>query len=227
MLVRNWMNPTVISTEAQASMAEALNLMKENHIKTLPVFDREALVGVLTDRDLKRASASDATLLEIHELLHLLTRIKVRDIMSRNPITIPDTYTVEEAAEVLRDHHISGAPVMDAKGRMVGIISQNDLFNALMSLTGIKRRGIHLAFEVEDQPGSIKTLVDTIRRYGGRMASILSTYDRAPQGSRYVYIRAYQIDREKITAMVEELQTTARLRYLVDHRENRREVFTA
>ena len=70
MLVRNWMNPTVLSIDAKTSMAEALNLMKENQIKTLPVFDREALVGVLTDRDLKRASASDATLLEIHELLH-------------------------------------------------------------------------------------------------------------------------------------------------------------
>jgi acetoin utilization protein AcuB len=225
MLVRNWMNPTVISTEAQASMEEALHLMKENQIKTLPVFDRETLVGVLTDRDLKRASASDATLLEVHELLHLLSRIKVRDIMSRNPITIPDTYTVEEAAEVLRDHHISGAPVMDAKGRMVGMISQNDLFNALMSLTGVKRRGIHLAFEVEDRPGSIKDLADIIRRYGGRMASILSSYDRAPQGFRHVYIRAYQVDRGKIGAMLEELQATAKLRYMVDHRENRREIF--
>ncbi|MBC2733537.1 MAG: CBS domain-containing protein [Desulfobacteraceae bacterium] len=226
MLVRNWMNPTVISIEAQASMAEALNLLKENQIKTLPVFDRETLVGVVTDRDLKRASASDATLLEIHELLHALTRIKVRDIMSRKPITIPDTYTVEEAAEVLRDHHISGAPVMDAKGRIVGMISQNDLFNALMSLTGVKRRGIHLAFEVEDRPGSIKDLADIIRRYGGRMASILSSYDRAPQGFRHVYIRAYQVDRDKIGAMLEELQSNAKLRYLVDHREKRREIFT-
>ncbi len=226
MLVRNWMNPTVISIEAQASMAEALNLLKENQIKTLPVFDRETLVGVVTDRDLKRASASDATLLEIHELLHALTRIKVRDIMSRKPITIPDTYTVEEAAEVLRDHHISGAPVMDAKGRIVGMISQNDLFNALMSLTGVKRRGIHLAFEVEDRPGSIKDLADIIRRYGGRMASILSSYDRAPQDFRHVYIRAYQVDRDKIGAMLEELQSNAKLRYLVDHREKRREIFT-
>ncbi len=226
MLVRNWMNPTVISIEAQASMAEALNLLKENQIKTLPVFDRETLVGVVTDRDLKRASASDATLLEIHELLHALTRIKVRDIMSRKPITIPDTYTVEEAAEVLRDHHISGAPVMDAKGRMVGMISQNDLFNALMSLTGVKRRGIHLAFEVEDRPGSIKDLADIIRRYGGRMASILSSYDRAPQGFRHVYIRAYQVDRDKTDAMLEELQAAAKLRYMVDHREKRREIFT-
>ena len=226
MLVRNWMNPTILSIDAKTSMAEALNLMKENQIKTLPVFDREALVGVLTDRDLKRASASDATLLEIHELLHLLTRIKVRDIMSRNPITIPENYTVEEAAEILRDHHISGAPVMDAQGRMVGMISQNDLFNALMSLTGIKRRGIHLAFEVEDRPGSIKDLTDIIRRYGGRMASILSSYDRAPQGTRYVYIRAHQVDRDKMAGMLDELQATAQLRYLVDHRENRREIFT-
>jgi len=226
MLVRNWMNPTILSIDAKTSMAEAINLMKENKIKTLPVFDREALVGVLTDRDLKRASASDATLLEIHELLHLLTRVKVRDIMSRNPITIPENYTVEEAAEILRDHHISGAPVMDAQGRMVGMISQNDLFNALMSLTGIKRRGIHLAFEVEDRPGSIKDLTDIIRRYGGRMASILSSYDRAPQGARYVYIRAHQVDRDKMAGMLDELQATARLRYLVDHRENRREIFT-
>ena len=225
MLVRNWMNPTVISIEAQGSMADALQLMKENGIKTLPVFDRGSLVGVLTDRDLKRASASDATLLEVHELLHLLGRVKVRDIMSRKPITIPDTYTIEEAAEVLHDHHISGAPVLDDRGRLVGLVTQDDLFRALMSLTGVKRRGIHLAFELEDRPGSIKEMADVIRRFGGRMVSILSSCDRAPQGFRHVYIRAYEVDREQMDVLLKELQAAGRLLYLVDHRENRREIF--
>jgi len=225
MLVRNWMNPTVISIEAQGSMAEALQLMKENGVKTLPVFDRGSLVGVLTDRDLKRASASDATLLEVHELLHLLGRVKVRDIMSRKPITIPDSYTIEEAAEVLHDHHISGAPVLDAWGRLVGLVTQDDLFRALMSLTGVKRRGIHLAFELEDRPGSIKEMADVIRRHGGRIVSILSSCDRAPQGFRHVYIRAYEVDREQMDVLLKELQAAGRLLYLVDHRENRREIF--
>jgi acetoin utilization protein AcuB len=225
MLVRNWMTPSAIRIEADAAMAEALDLMKANRIKTLPVMDKGRLVGVVTDRDLKRASASDATLLEVHELLHLLGRVKVRDIMSRKPITIPDNYTIEEAAEVLYDHHISGAPVLDGEGRMVGLVTQDDLFKALMSLTGVKRRGIHLAFEVEDRPGSIKELADIIRSYGGRLASILSSYDRAPEGFRHVYLRAYQIDREKMEAMIKALQAAARLRYLVDHRENRREIF--
>ena len=104
MLVRNWKNPTVISVEAQASMADALQLMKENKIKTLPVFERGSLVGVVTDRDLKRASASDATLLEIHELLHLLTQVRIRNIMSRNPITIPDKRTSSESNAREREH---------------------------------------------------------------------------------------------------------------------------
>lgn len=71
------------------------------------------------------------------------------------------------------------------------------------------------------------SMADIVRRYGGRLASILSSYDRAPEGFRHVYIRVYQVDREKIAQMVADLKAAAKLRYLVDHRENRREIFDA
>jgi len=81
-------------------MNYAAKLLKENNIRGLPVMKNGKLVGVVTDRDLKRASASDANTLDIHELLFLISEIKVKDIMTKNPITVPIDVTIEEAAAV-------------------------------------------------------------------------------------------------------------------------------
>ncbi|EFK11286.1 CBS domain protein [delta proteobacterium NaphS2] len=225
MLVKDWMSKGVITADANDSMQDAMQRMKEKGISMLPVIKKGKLVGVVTDRDLKRASASDATTLEVHELLFLITKIKVQDIMTRNPITIPFDFTVEEAAEVLLEKNISGAPVMDEKGKVIGIITKNDLFRVLISLTGVGKRGIQFAFEVEDRPGSIRELADVIRRYGGRMVSILSTYENVREGYRKVFIRMYGVEREQLPKLEKELGETAKYLYLVDHRENRREIF--
>ncbi|MFP4087956.1 MAG: CBS domain-containing protein [Desulfobacteraceae bacterium] len=101
--------------------------------------------------------------------------------MTKNPITVPFDFTVEEAAEVLMKNKICGAPVVDETGEVVGTITKEDMFRVLISLTGVGRRGIQFAFQVEDSPGSIKEVADIIRRYGGRMVSILSTYERVPK----------------------------------------------
>ena len=101
MLVKNWMNKRVITIDVDDSMQDAMKLLKEHKIRMLPVMKKGELVGIVTDRDLKRASASDATTLEVHELLYLLSTIKVKEIMTKNPITVPVDYTVEETAEVL------------------------------------------------------------------------------------------------------------------------------
>jgi acetoin utilization protein AcuB len=145
--------------------------------------------------------------------------------MTKNPITIPANFTVEETAEVLLNKKISGAPVVDEKGQVVGIITQIDLFKVLISLTGVGKRGIQFAFQVEDRPGSIKEVADIIRKYGGRMVSILTSYENVTPGHRKVYIRMYGVDRQKIGVLKEELRQKAQLLYLVDHKENRREVF--
>jgi acetoin utilization protein AcuB len=225
MLVKNWMSKKVITINEDDSMQEALKLMKQHNIRMMPVLKNGQLVGVLTDRDLKRASASDATTLDVHELLYLISKIKVKSIMSKNPISVPPDLTVEETAEVLLNNKISGAPVVDDRGRVVGAITQTDLFRVLIALTGVGKRGIQFAFQAEDRPGSIKALADIIRRYGGRMVSILSSYENVPAGYRKVYIRMHNIERSQLTNLKQELSKVATLLYLVDHRENRREIF--
>lgn len=225
MLVKNWMSKTVITLDENDSMLTAMKLLKAHDIRMLPVMKDNKLVGILTDRDIKRASASDATALEIHELIFLISQITAKEIMTKNPITIPFDFTVEETAEVLLKNKISGAPVLDEERRIVGAITQTDLFNALISLTGVGKRGIQFAFQLEDRPGSIKEVANIIRKYKGRMVSILSTYERVPDGQRKVYIRAYGIGRAKLPELKEALRKEAMLLYMVDHHENKREIY--
>ncbi len=225
MLVKYWMRKDVVTVDIDDSMQHATNLITEHQMPMLPVLKDGRLVGIITDRDLKRASASDATSLDVHELIYLLSRIRIGDIMSKNPITVPPDYTLEEAAAVLLRNKISGAPVVDTQGRIIGSITQLDLFRALISLTGLEKRGVQFAFELEDRPGSIKDVTDVIRDYGGRLVSILSSYERAPDGFRNVYIRAFDIDREKMSQLTEQLKGKAKMLYMVDHREDKREEY--
>lgn len=225
MLVKNWMSKTVVTIEEDDSMQHAMSLMKEHKIRMLPVVARGKLVGVVSDTDLKRASASDATTLDMHELLYLISKIKVQDIMTKTPITVPQNLTVEETAELLMRKKISGCPVLDDNGLVVGVITRDDLFKVLIMLSGLGKKGIQLAFQVEDRSGSIKNITDVIRKYDGRIASILSSYEYAAPGHRIVYIRTYDIDRAVLPKLVEELKQVAMLIYIVDHLDNKREIF--
>ena len=224
MLVKNWMSKDVITVDVNDSMQDATGLLKEHNIRGLPVMKNGKLAGVVTDRDLKKASASDATSLEIHELLYLISKIKIKEIMTKDPITIPVDYTVEEAAEVLLDNKLSGAPVVDDEGHVVGIITQTDIFRVMVSLTGVREKGIQLGFQLEDRSGSIKEVTDIIRKYGCSVVSILSSSDKK-SGYRHVYIRACNCDRGRLEQLKDELKAKANLLYLVDHIEKKQEVY--
>lgn len=226
MLVKNWMSKKVITIDIDASMQEAIELLKENNILMLPVMEKSKLVGIITDRDLKRASASDANSLEIHELKYLLSEIKVNEMMTKDPVTVPFDYTLEETAEVLLSHKISGAPVVDHEKNVIGVITEKDLFRALMSLASLEKRGIQFAFQIEDRPGSIKEVADIFRNYGGRIASIMSSSDFAQSGYRNVYFRVCEADRSKLQQLKAELNRQSKMLYMVDLPENTREIYT-
>jgi len=226
MLVKNWMSKEVVTVHVNDTMQDAVKLLREHGIRMLPVMEQGELVGIITDRDMKRASASDATTLDVHELIHLLSTIKIKHIMTKNPITVPFDFTVEETAEVLLKNKISGVPVLNHDKEIVGTITQTDLFKVLISLTGAGAKGLQFAFEAEDRPGSIKELADIIGKYRGRVVNILSAYENVPQGYRKVYIRVFGINRsELLPGLKNELSKTATLLYMVDHRENFREIY--
>jgi acetoin utilization protein AcuB len=221
MLVSNWMSKDVISVDVNDSMQDAAKLIRKHKINRLPVMENGKLVGIVTDRDLKRASASDVTTLEIHELLFLISEIKIRDIMTKDPITIPIDYTIDEAAQVLLEHKLSGAPVVDHEGQIAGVITQTDIFRVLVLFTGVKRAGIQFAFQLEDRPGSIKEVSDIMRNYGCLLVSILSGQD-VQAGYRRVYIRVRDCDKERLEELKERLRAKANVLYVMDPAKRRK-----
>ncbi|MBU4345185.1 MAG: CBS and ACT domain-containing protein [Desulfobacteraceae bacterium] len=225
MLVKNWMSKTVVTIEADDSIQAGMKLLKQHKIRMLPVTKKGKLVGVITDRDIKRASASDATTLSVHELNYILSKVKVKEIMSDRLITVPFDYTVEETAEVLLHNKISGVPVVDHDGKIVGTITQTDLFRVIITLTGVGEKGVQFAFQLKNRPGSIKAVADIIRGYDGRIVSILSSYERVPEGYHNVYIRMYGVERSKLPQLIEDLKAKVTLLYMVDHDENIREIY--
>jgi acetoin utilization protein AcuB len=225
MLVNDWMNTPVITIEAKDSLARAADLMLENEISILPVTSEGRLVGIITDRDLKRAAPSDVTMPDFKDILHHMARVKVDSVMTRDPISVPPDYTLEETADIMLNKNISGCPVVTHEGELTGMITKKDLFRAVISVTGFPKRGILFGFLLDDRPGSIKEVTDIIRKYNARLISIMATYSRAPEGFRYVYIRAYRIDRETLPDLKNELAEASKLLYMVDLRDGRRETY--
>ncbi len=214
MLVREWMTSDVLTVDENTSMMKALHLMKESNIRRLPVMSRGAIVGIISDRDLKEASPSKATTLDVHELYYLLAEIKVKEIMTKNPMTIHADETVERAAVIMLEHKVSGLPVLNKQNELVGIITQSDVFRAFVNITGIYKGGVQFAFSLDDTPGSIKEVADTIREYGGRIVSILSSTDMAAEGSRNVYIRIRDMASEDLDRIEQALRRKFKVLYV-------------
>ncbi len=225
MLVKNWMSGKVFTVDVDESMQDAIHQMKEKNINLLPILSHEKLVGIISDRDLKKASPSDASTLDIHELLYLVSRIKVKDLMIKKVVTVPPDYTIEEAAELLLENKISGLPVVDRKERLIGIITRSDIFKALIFITGLGKKGIQIAVRVKDIPGPIKEIRQLIQKYSGRIAGILTCADNAPSGYLHIYFRIYNIPRDIVSALLKEMESIGTLLYIVDHRDNKRTIF--
>jgi acetoin utilization protein AcuB len=124
---------------------------------------------------------------------------------------ISDRDLKEKAAATMLKHNISALPVVNLEGGLAGIIAKGDVFRAFVSISGIHQAELQIGFQLADQPGSIGEVASVIRAHGGRVVSILTEYDRAPEGFRFVYIRAKEVGNER--ALLEELEGKFKVLY--------------
>lgn len=215
MLVKGWMSSDVISVEEETSMVKASVLMKENNIRRLPVVRKEKLVGLVTDTDLKEASPSKATTLDIYEISYLLSEIKIKELMSKDVIYVKPDETIEFAAVLMLENKISGLPVVNGQQNLIGVITETDIFKALIHITGVYSGNIQFALCLKDKPGSVHEVADIIRNMGGRVVSILTSYDLADKGYRNVYFRLKHMKQDQLAKLVNILEEKFTVLYTV------------
>jgi acetoin utilization protein AcuB len=188
MRVDHWMTRTPTTVESDQSVGKAIQILKERKIRRLPVMRGGKLVGIVTDRDLKEAQPSKATSLDIWELHFLLDKLKVSDVMSSKVFTIAPHDTIEKAAMIMLEKRIGGLPVLDEAGEVLGMLTQGDVFRALVDLTGVKFKKTRVSLLLPDEAGSIRELADVCRAHG-KIISILVSYMQVPAGMREVIMR--------------------------------------
>lgn len=136
LLVKDWMTPEVISITPDTTLPEAHRLMIQKQIRRLPVVQKGRLVGIVTRGDVRGAEPSGATSLNIWELNYLISNLKVEHIMTRDPITISQDATIGEAARIMLNNKISGLPVVDGESKVIGIITESDVFRLIVDRWG-------------------------------------------------------------------------------------------
>lgn len=132
-LVRNWMTTELVTISPDNTLPEAHRLMTTHQVRRLPVVDKGGdLIGIVTQGDVRGAEPSQATSLSVWELNYLLATLKVSSIMTPNPLTVSADATVAQAARIMLENKVSGLPVLERDGRLVGIITESDIFRMIV-----------------------------------------------------------------------------------------------
>jgi acetoin utilization protein AcuB len=172
MLVRERMSTQPVTIAADVTITKALQVMRQYEVRRLPVLDEEGnLVGIISEKDLLYASPSPATSLSIYEMHYLLSRLRVTELMTTDPITVSPDIPLEEAARIMADNKIGGLPVMEGE-RLVGIITETDIFKVFLEMLGGRDKGLRLTLEMPERKGEIARLTTVIAQLGGNILAL-------------------------------------------------------
>ena len=171
MFVKDKMTPNPVTVTPDVSISTAFGIMKEQSFRRLPVVQGGKLVGIVTEKELQQVSPSKATTLSVFELNYLLEKTTIKDAMSRDPITVQDDDLIEKAALLMRTNKVGALPVMHGD-RLVGVITESDIFDAFIDTMGFRNPGVRLDLRLENRAGSVAAVINAISQAGGNITHL-------------------------------------------------------
>ncbi len=214
MLVRERMTTPAVTITPETPFQEALKLMRDKKFRRLPVVDSACkIVGIVSERDMLHASPSPATSLSVWEVNYLLWKLKISDIMTHNVLTINQDTPIEDAANLMVTHKIGGVPVVDNSGKVVGVITETDIFKAFVEMLGGGEHGLRLTVQVPTGSGTLAKLAGKITELGGLILSV-GSMDRETDGAREIVVKVKGVTKDTLITALESIGD-----HVVDARE--------
>lgn len=171
MLVGERMTHPVITVGPDVPVMDALDMLRREHIRRAPVIDNGRLVGIVSENDLRNASPGQATTLSVWEISYLVSKITVRKVMTREVVVTDEDTPIEEAARIMADHKVGGLPVL-RDGKVVGIITETDIFKVMLEMLGARQKAVRATVIVPNQAGEIAALSQAIFELGGNIIAL-------------------------------------------------------
>jgi acetoin utilization protein AcuB len=176
MFVRDRMSSPAVTVRANTPFQDALKLMRDHQCRRLPVVNKQGkLVGIVSERDLLHAAPSSATSLSIWEVQYLLTKIQIKEIMTKDVVTTAPDTPLEDAARLMVTRKIGGLPVVDKHDGVVGIITETDIFETFVEMFAGGQAELRLTLEVPERKDVLSMLSSAIFELGGSIVLALST----------------------------------------------------
>lgn len=201
MFVGERMSRPVISVSPDDSINEVLAMFRREHIRRAPVMKEGKLMGIVSERDLLNASPSSATTLSVWEMNYLISKVKIKDVMTKKVITVDADTPIEEAARIMADKKIGGLPVVSA-GKIVGMITETDLFKILLELMGARQKAVRVTATVPNRPGELARLSQAVSSNGGDFISF-GIFSGPDANSSVLTFKVQGIKKEKLKEILE------------------------
>jgi acetoin utilization protein AcuB len=187
-------------------VSEIQRLMSNNKFRHLPIVDEAGqLVGLVTQRSLFSALRTDESDLSRFEVSYILAKIQAHHVMVEDVITIEENVPIEEAARIMADRRIGCLPVM-REGELVGIITDNDLFNTMLNLLGARRSGLRLAVLQPDRVGEVARLTNAVAKKGGYLSVCVGYYPEEVPDSWVSVLKVTNLSQDELVSIIDELE---------------------